>query len=134
LLFEFADLGVFLLDVVVEFYHSKDVVVDLEDGPEELFELSERSRGLDVENLVIPRDNLFWELGLANLGRDVVVIATEDDTAFVRVPVLDDQATEFVDFCLVVEVTAEDVVESLGELLVVEECFFLLDEGGEIHL
>lgn len=58
----------------------------------------------------------------------------ERDTTFVLVLVLDDQSTVFVDGCLVVEVAAEDDVESLGELLVVEEGFFLLDEGSEIHV
>ena len=133
LLFEATELDEFIADIFVAFYHSKDVVVDREDRSEELLELVERRRGLDVENLVIPRDTFFWELGLANLDSNLVVIATEDDTAFVLVLVLDDQSTVFVEFCLVVEVAAEDVVESLGELLVIEEGFFLLDEGGEIH-
>ena len=132
--FEATELDEFIADFLVEFDLFGDVVVDRENGADELLELAERRRGLDVENLVIPRDTFFWVFGLANLDSDVVVIATEDDTAFVLVLVLDDQATEFVDDGFVVEVAAEDVVESLSELLVAEEGFFLLDKGGEIHL
>ena len=134
LLFEATELDDFRGDFLVDFDLFGDVEVDPEDGHEELLELSECRRGLDVVNLVIPLDTFFWVFGLANLDSDVVVIATEDDTAFVLALVLDDQTTVFVDCCLVVEVAAEDVVESLGELLVVEEGFFLLDEGSEIHL
>ena len=131
--FEATELDEFIADFLVEFDLFGDVVVDRENGADELLELAERRRGLDVENLVIPSDTFFWELGFANLDREVVAIATEDDTAFELALVLDDQATVIVDCGLVVEVAAEDVVESLGELLVVEEGFFLLDEGSKIH-
>ena len=134
LLFEATELDDFRGDFLVEFDLFGDVVVDSENGAEELLELAERRRGLDVVDLVIPRDTFFWEFRLANLDSEVFVIATDDDTAFELALVLDDQATEFVDLGLVVEVAAEDVVESLGELLVVEDGFFLLDEGSEIHL
>jgi hypothetical protein len=61
-------------------------------------------------------------------------VKDEDETAFELSLVLDDQSTEFVDCGHVVGVAAEDVVESLGELLVVEKGFFLLDKGSEIHM
>lgn len=133
LVFEATELDDFLADFLVEFDLFGNVVVEYDDGSEELLEQSERRRGLDVVNLVIPRDTFVWTFGLANLDSEVVVIATKDDTAFDFARVLDDQATGFVDCGLVVEVAAEDVVESLGEFLVVEEGFFLLDEGSEIH-
>jgi hypothetical protein len=136
--FEATELDEFIADFEIEFDLFGYVVVDREDGAEELLELAERSRRLDALGLVDFQEDFRRVLGSADscleVGMFCAAVKDERDTAFDFARVLDDQATGFVDFGIVVEVAAEDVVESLGELLVVEEGFFLLNEGGEIHL